>query len=638
MSTRKAASARRHGTPVEVVRVCAVAVVGVLACVHIEGRRSAEWQATQPDDRYEISFASFAPIDTDIFVADTDGGNARPIASTPGFEANASYSADGRWIVFSSNRAGSWDIWRVRRDGSAAEPLVDDPAFDDQAALSPDGRSLAFVSTRSGQADIWIMDVATRQSRNLTDHPAGDFRPAWSPDGRWIAFTTDRDSTHPRLSTSDFVVRHSTALYAVRPSGQDLRRLPAAESYAGSPSWSPDGRRIAFYSATLDNVAGMTSVARKGGTTQVETIDVNTAAREVVTTGPGEKLWPRWRADGVLAYARRGANAGVETTTGVAGARGEFSAPSWSPDGRQMLFHRDVGRGWPPHRGWDSRDARFRLLRTGIFPSWSPAGDRYVSNDRTAGMMHNSIVLFDASGSRQATVFTHPEKNALAPDWSRAHGRIAFALGEFFQNATGGSGKADIATIQPDGSDLRILTGGEANYGFPSWSRDGRHIVFRDAGRQRSRIVVLDLASGGSRTILEGAAHYNFTSWSPTDDRIAFTANIDDRDSDIYSVRADGSSLRRLTAAPGNDAHQAWSPDGQWIAFTTAREGFKDEAVLYPGNPQPYGEIAVMRADGTDLRMLTDNPFEDGSPAWKPVGAQRRVGVDARARVRIDAR
>jgi TolB protein len=80
----------------------------------------------------------------------------------------------------------------------------------------------------------------------------------------------------------------------------------------------------------------------------------------------------------------------------------------------------------------------------------------------------------------------------------------------------------------------------------------------------------------------------------------------------------------RLTASPGNDAHATWSPDGQWIAFSSVRGGFKDEAALNPGNPQTSGDLYVMRADGTDVRALTDNQFEEATPGWAPV---RRPGA-----------
>ena len=78
-----------------------------------------------------------------------------------------------------------------------------------------------------------------------------------------------------------------------------------------------------------------------------------------------------------------------------------------------------------------------------------------------------------------------------------------------------------------------------------------------------------------------------------------------ERDYELYTIKPDGTDSQRLTNVPGNDAHCAWSPDGEWLAFTSARGGFKDEAALHPGNPQPYGDIYVMRADGTDVRQLT---------------------------------
>jgi TolB protein len=73
-----------------------------------------------------------------------------------------------------------------------------------------------------------------------------------------------------------------------------------------------------------------------------------------------------------------------------------------------------------------------------------------------------------------------------------------------------------------------------------------------------------------------------------------------------------------LTHARGNDAHQGWSPDGEHIVFASSRMGFKDE-MTYTDAPQPYGEIFVMRAEGSDVRQLTDNQWEEGTPAWRPV-------------------
>ena len=143
--------------------------------------------------RYTIAFKAVPPSNTDIFVAAGDGSNTRALAQDPALDYNASVSADGSWIVFTSHRAGSADLYRVRPDGTGLERLTDDPAFDDQAAFSPDGTRLAFVSTRRGQADIWTLDLETRQTHLVIGDSAGDFRPAWSPDGQWIAFSSDRE-------------------------------------------------------------------------------------------------------------------------------------------------------------------------------------------------------------------------------------------------------------------------------------------------------------------------------------------------------------------------------------------------------------------------------------------------------------
>ena len=83
----------------------------------------------------EIAFSSLGPINADMFIADADGNNAKPLLPHAGFDGNGSFSGDGQWIVFTSERDGSYDIYRARPDGSELERLVDDPAYDHQAAV-----------------------------------------------------------------------------------------------------------------------------------------------------------------------------------------------------------------------------------------------------------------------------------------------------------------------------------------------------------------------------------------------------------------------------------------------------------------------------------------------------------------------
>jgi Tol biopolymer transport system component len=83
-----------------------------------------------------LLFARVGPARIGLFLANADGSNERALLPADSLDYNASFSADGRWIVFTSERGGSADIYRVHADGSGLERLTDDPAFDDQAALS----------------------------------------------------------------------------------------------------------------------------------------------------------------------------------------------------------------------------------------------------------------------------------------------------------------------------------------------------------------------------------------------------------------------------------------------------------------------------------------------------------------------
>src|SRR5258705_7899660 len=111
------------------------------------------------------------PSKSELYVASPDGSGEHNLLPTTGFDYHASYSYDGKWIVFTSERSGygQADIYRVHSDGTGLEQLTDDPALDDQGVLSPNDSQVAFVSTREmHRANIWILDLNTKRVRSLT--------------------------------------------------------------------------------------------------------------------------------------------------------------------------------------------------------------------------------------------------------------------------------------------------------------------------------------------------------------------------------------------------------------------------------------------------------------------------------------
>lgn len=596
---------------------------------------------------YTIAYATFAPLNTGIFIADADGSGERALVADPVFDANPSFSADGRWVLFSSRRHGSVDIYRVKVDGTSLERLTTDAAYDDQPVMAPDGRHVAFVSSRGGQADVWLLDLQTRRVRNLTNHPGGDYRPAFSPDGQWIAFTSDRDSDGARAptgTTSRFAPGQLTQLFVMRADGSQVRRLTQGDTVVGGASWSPDGGAVAFFEApasawhdlsrSMPVQAGVPAAA-----SQIGRVEVATGARTSLTTGPGRKLTPQWLPDGRIAYLRSDSEEAIAPAPdsgrrrldywserirfidGQDGPAGLFTGMRWSPDGKRIVFHRAIEKMPPAVRGVFSPDQQFKLVRTGAFPSYSPDNRQVVDTDasfRVGEFPPNGrprVFIMNVDGSKRRVLFESATESAMGLAWSPRDGRIAFGLGANFPRE-GRFGASQIAIVSPDGSGLRRVTPeDEGNYHFPDWSPDSTQLVLRVATPTSKGLAILDVDSGRLTPLTSNAVD-NLPKWSPKGDVIAFTSNRDG-DWEIYTIRPDGTGLTRLTNTPGNDAHAAWSPDGQWLAFSSARGGFKDE-MARGGGGQPATDIFVMRPDGSDVRRLTDDAAEEGTAAFAP--------------------
>jgi TolB protein len=584
--------------------------------------------ATADPQRMAITRVFPQPGQLGLFIAAADGSGERPLGNPLTSDYDAAFAPDGASIVFTSERDGSANLYRMKPDGSGVERLTDDPAYDDQAAFAPDGRQLVFVTTRAdGTADLWTLDLETRKPRPLTSGPGGDFRPAWSPDGRWIAFSSDRTSDMP-FAHGRWEHLHVVDIYIVHPDGSGLKRITEPGGFCGSPKWTADSRRVLAYCMTAEQTLDNRRAAPEHPEdTRIVAIDITTGKASDVPAGPGVKFNPSPLRGELVAYIRRDGDAvGIHYSNRTRGPAGQVRTASWSPDGSQVVFHKRITFERKPLVTTFSRDQGYELTLTAGGPSFNPAGDKFAFVGPAEKAMGAGVGVASVGGGTPQIVYRDPGRNILGPQWSPDGKRIIFGLGVFnaffngFQGlflkpADRSEGGAQIGIVDADGSGFQQLTSGANNNGFPSMSPDGRRFVYRTFGPDGSGLRIMDVDTKAV-TVLS-REYDNFPLWSPRGDVILFSRQADG-DYEIYTVKPDGSDVKRLTRARGNDAHMAWSPEGTHIAFASSRMGFKDE-MSYTDSPQPYGEIFVMRADGTDVQQLTDNQWEEGTPAWRPV-------------------
>jgi len=165
------------------------------------------------------------------------------------------WSPDGQTLAYVrvGDGDGSYDIWGVGVDGGERWPIVAGPGVDDGPEYSPDGKYLFFNSTRSGAMALWRADVDGSNPVQLTHDPA---RRDWfahpSPDGKWIAYISFGDDIaledHPP-NREDVQLRLLPADLSTPP--VILTRLYGGQGTINVPSWSPNGKSIAFVSYRL---------------------------------------------------------------------------------------------------------------------------------------------------------------------------------------------------------------------------------------------------------------------------------------------------------------------------------------------------------------------------------------------------
>lgn len=201
----------------------------------------------------------------DLWVANADGTTPRPLVPSPGYDAEATASPDGKWLVFTSERSGDIDLWKVRMDGSGLQRLTDGVGYDGGAVFSPDGRQIAWRTNypvgaeatakyqellkqhlvEPMQMDIWVMDADGQNKRQVTRLPGAAFAPVFTPDGKGLLFASNHHDQDGKGRLFD--------LFRIGLDGQGLERITTTGGFNSFPHFSPDGRKLLWVSGRVMN-------------------------------------------------------------------------------------------------------------------------------------------------------------------------------------------------------------------------------------------------------------------------------------------------------------------------------------------------------------------------------------------------
>ena len=240
--------------------------------------------------------------------------------------------------------------------------------------------------------------------------------------------------------------------------------------------------------------------------------------------------------------------------------------------------------------------------------AWSPDGRWVVYRDSTRGINENDeIFIARADGSERRNLTNNPA-NDWGPDWSPDGSTIVFNSDR--------DGRLSGYLVGPDGSNLRRLEV-DVWFEYPSFSPDGRQIVFEGAVGNNYDLFVLDLGTGAVTQLTDAPGNDSWPVWSPDGSTIAFSSERDDcrvvrttpecwrgdgpDDShrDIWLINPDGSNPRRVTPEAGQFV--AWSPDSRYLLIS----GY----ALYVVRPDGTGRLEL-RAEGMSLAL-------GGIPDWR---------------------
>jgi TolB protein len=207
----------------------------------------------------------------DIITANPDGSHLKRLTTTPGYDAEATFSTDGKKIVFTSLRNGDLDIYTMDANGKHVKQLTHELGYDGGPFFSPDGKWIVYRAhhpqpgqettdyqdllkqnlIRPTYLELWLMKADGSEKRQITSLGAASFAPSFFPDGKRIIFSSNVGSTG---GMGNF------ELYAVDLDGKNLERLTFTEGFDGFPVFSPDGKNLVWVSGRNGKVPHETNI------------------------------------------------------------------------------------------------------------------------------------------------------------------------------------------------------------------------------------------------------------------------------------------------------------------------------------------------------------------------------------------
>jgi Tol biopolymer transport system component len=482
-------------------------------------------------DGSQVAFVR-AGTTNDLMVVDAAHRRVRTLLRSELKVTHPAWSPDGSKIAFASRNNATFGIYVINADGSGLRRLTRETALD--PAWSPDGSTIAFADGR-----IWLVDAtgASPERVLIADTRVSLREPAWSLDGTRLAMRSESSSA-----------KSGNGLFVANADGSALRAIPLPRNYRSQPEWTSVGRVRFRVGSSVHSVfpdgSGRRLVARLTAFSTCSRADRPRPRRD--------------EDDEAIAYA---GPVSCETIYGVRSdgsgfrriAVGPAVEPAYSRDGRRLAFldpkrSRIFVAG--PH-GEHPREA-VRMARDSIqrAPSWSPDGRSLVFYAR------RTIWLLDL---RRRHLHRLPGTGSgdFDPAWG-PKGLIAFS------RATRGS--ADIWVTNPTGTFRRFL---KRDGYAPDWSPSGRRIAYqipRDPTFSEFELGVLDVATRRARrlTNYHGLATSLSPRWSPDGRLIAYLrGTFEEGTPGIFVVTARG-TRRTLVYSAGsistNLGGLAWQP------------------------------------------------------------------------------